>query len=221
MSLKSRAAGSVLVGAALVGAVASCGKSEAVDPAVQHALDSVLTSSEFPAGYETVDLGKDENTAISDQLADSRRDAEVTPESCKSSADVPSAADTGSAVAVNGSSTLSQSVAVSDESGVGLAAAVSGECSTVTVRLTAGPAKGTTAVITSADVQSTSIGGFDGVTFRQVTRTDDVDRSMLIGRFQVNGYLVVVQAATADGSEPDRASFDQTVKAAVSKTAKA
>ncbi len=215
-----RAVGSILAGAALVAALGACGESDTVEPAVQRALDSVLTDGEFPDGYTVVTLGKDEKKTITDQLADSRKDADVTPAACKSEADAPSDAETGSAVAVNGQSTLSQSVAASSESATGLTAAVSGECATVTVTLNAGPAKGTTAQITSADVQPVTVSGFDGVTFRQVSRTDGVDHESLIGRFQVDGYLVTVQAVKTDGGKPDRASFDQTVAAAVAKTAR-
>ncbi|WP_341258397.1 MULTISPECIES: hypothetical protein [Gordonia] len=222
MSQKSfRAVGSLLAGVAVVAVVSACSESETVDPAVQRALDSVLTADDFPAGYSVVTLGKDEKKTIVDQFDDSRRDAEVTPASCKSSHEAPSDSETGSVVAVNGQSTLSQSVSQSTESATGLIAAVSGECSKVTVKLTAGPAKGTTAVITSADVQPATIEGFDGVTFRQVSTVDDEERQGLIGRFQVDGYLVTVQAVKADGSMPDRAGFDATVAAAVRKAARA
>lgn len=160
MSQKTfRAVGPVLIGTAIIAGGLGCATSEAVDPGVQRALDAVLGDGEFPAGYSVVKLGKEDKSVITEQFDDSRKGARVTPASCKSDAKAPDDADTGSAVAVHGDSTLSQSVAESTVDVAALQAAVTGECAKVTVEITAGAADGTTVAIEQTDVTTPTIEG--------------------------------------------------------------
>ncbi|MCF8608953.1 hypothetical protein L5G28_02075 [Gordonia sp. HY285] len=224
MSQTLRAVGSILAVATFAVTVAACGQSEPVDPETQRALDSVLSAADFPTGYSVVKLGKDDEKAISEQLDDSRKDAKVTPAACESGDDVPDSAETGSVVASDGESTLSQSVVASSVDAEALAAAVTGECARVRVEVTTGAASGTIVDITHADVTTPSIDGHRGVVFRQVSTVPgdgSERRQLLIGRVPVDGYLVTVQAVDADGSAPDRPAFDATLTAAVRKVADA
>ena len=220
MSQTSRAGATVLTGVALAATLAACGQSESVDPHTQRALDSALTDGDFPGGYSVVKLGKDDESAISEQFDDSRKDATVTPAACKSEADAPDVAATGRVVASSGPSTLSESVAVSSVDDATLVAAVTGECARVRVEVTTGAASGTTVDITHADVTTPTVDGHRGVVFRQVSTVPDKGRrEIVIGRVPVDGYLVTVHAVNADGSPPNRAAFDATLAAAVRKVA--
>ncbi|WOC12157.1 hypothetical protein [Gordonia sp. MP11Mi] len=224
MSQTLRVVGSILAAATLAGAAAACGQSESVDSATQRALDAVLSDGDFPSGYHVVKLGKDDESAITEQLDDSRKDAEVTPAACKSDDDVPDSADAGSVVASDGESVLSQSVVASSVDAGTLTAAVTGECAQVRVEVTTGAARGTTVDITHADVTTPTIDGHPGLVFREVSTVsgDNNDRrELLIGRVPVDGYLVTVQAVNADGSAPDRGAFDAMLAAAVRKVADA
>ncbi|MGO3325068.1 hypothetical protein [Gordonia sp. (in: high G+C Gram-positive bacteria)] len=222
MSQTSRAVATVLTGAALAATLAACGQPESVDPQTQRALDSALTDGEFPARYSVVKLGKDAESAISEQFDDSRKDATVTPARCTSDDDAPDVAKTGRVVASNGQSTLSQSVTASSVDDATLRAAVTGECARVHVEVTTGAASGTTLDITNADVTTPTVDGHRGVVFRQVSTFPDKggeSRELVIGRVPVDGYLVTVQAVNADGSAPNRSAFDATLAAAVRKVA--
>lgn len=221
MSQTFRTVGVVLTGVALAATLAACGQSGSTDPQTQRALDSALTDGEFPAGYSVVKLGKDAESAISEQFDDSRKDATVTPARCASDDDAPDVAKTGSVVASNGQSTLSQSVTASRVDAT-LRAAVTGECARVHVEVTTGAASGTTLDITNADVTTPTVDGHRGVVFRQVSTFPDKggeSRELVIGRVPVDGYLVTVQAVNADGSAPNRSAFDATLAAAVRKIA--
>lgn len=222
MSQIVRTAGSILAVAVLAATVAGCAESETEDAQTRRALDSVLSDGEFPPGYSVVKLGKDDENVITEQLDDSRKDANVTPAVCASADDAPDASTTGRAVASDGESTVSQSVAASAIDVDHLAAAVTGECAQVRVEITTGAASGTEVDIAHVDIGTPTVEGHRGVVFRQVSTVSGADgerRELLVGRVPVDGYLVTVQAVEADGSAPDRAAFDTTLAAAVRKVA--
>lgn len=223
MSQTSRTVVALVIGVALAGTLAACGQSEAVDPQTQRALDSVLSADDFPAGYTVVEFGKDAENAITEQLDDSRKGAVVTPAHCVPDAVAPDTAKTGRVVASNEQqATLSESVAVSGDDAASLAEAVTGECGRVRVEVTSGAASGTIVDIAQTDVSTPTVGGHRGLVFRQVSTVAGSDgdrRELIIGRVPVGGYLVTVQAVNADGTAPNRDSFDETLTAAVRKVA--
>ena len=195
-----------------------------VDPA--NARSWLLLSALRDDMFDAAQLSRADHVILDceDAVDDSRKDAKVTPAACESGDDVPDSAETGSVVASDGESTLSQSVVASSVDAEALAAAVTGECARVRVEVTTGAASGTIVDITHDDVTTPSIDGHRGVVFRQVSTApgDGSERhQLLIGRVPVDDYLVTVQAVDADGSAPDRPAFDATLTAAVRKVADA
>lgn len=186
-----------------------------------------LEKSDLPAGYQALDVPKDQTKQFADSMSASAKSAKVTPATCKQASAYPSdfnADEVSTIAAMKTTSMLLETVTVAKEDIAKVRANSTGECSTMTIEITDGPAAGAKGTSTFTVLDGPKTAADETVVLQQKMtlklQGTTTKSTMILGLAKVNGYLVAVQTSDgAAGSSPDLGAFNAFFTKAVQKVA--
>lgn len=194
------------------------------DPAVISSL--MLGKADLPAGYQLMQVPKEQAQKFADSMGVSSKSAKITPAKCKQLSAYPANADAGevgSTVAMKTSSILVETVAAVDGRVDDVRQRASGECAKLKIEITDGPAAGATATTTSTVLDGPKTEADAAVVVKQSSTVQmsgsTTKTSVIVGLAEVNGYLVSVQTSDGAGGSPDLAAFNSFFTKAIDKVA--
>lgn len=175
----------------------------------------VLGKADLPAGYQILEVPKEQREKIADSISPSTKNAKITPAKCKQLTAFPSGtkpSEVGYVMAMKATSVLAETVAVVDGSVADVRKNASGECANLKIEITDGPAAGAKATASAKVLDAPKSKADDAVLIQQKTTISlngtKTKTTMLIGVAEVNGYFVTVQASDGTpGGTPDLAAF--------------
>ncbi|EGD54611.1 hypothetical protein [Gordonia neofelifaecis] len=187
----------------------------------------IIGKADLPAGYQVMDVPKDQIQKVSESILSSTKSAKVTPSNCMQLSAFPDKIDvgkTGFIVAMKSTSVLAETVSVVDSSIDDYRKAVTGDCANLNIEITEGQAAGAKGVVVSKIVDAPKTSADEAIVVQQNStitfQGTKTKTSMIIGYAMVNGYLVSVQASeAAPGATPDLAAFNKVFAKSVDKVA--